>query len=119
MEFRRQGDVGIIRRDDLDETILEGATEVAPDERGAIVLAEGETSGHTHRIAARTLAALYVLQAAMHQKAELADHARLLHVQEPTTIIHEEHGEIQLDPGYYEVRGQQELRANMIQRVLD
>lgn len=104
MLIARQGDVGIIKREDVDIT---EAKKVSLDGED-IILAEGEATGHAHRVAARCLAALYVLE-----------QARLLHVEKPTKITHEEHNEIILEPGVYEVVQQREYTPERIRPVLD
>ena len=75
-----------------------------------IVLAEGETTGHTHRIAAKWLATLYVL----HETQQ-----RILKVQQEATLQHEEHNSIILPPGDYLVMRQREYTPEAIRNVRD
>jgi len=56
-----------------------------------VVLAEGETTGHAHRINS-TGAELFDLNGRM-----------FLKVVEPAMLTHEEHKHIEIDPGIYEV----------------
>ena len=100
----RQGDVLLVR---TDEPVPESATAVDRDGRG-LVLAHGEATGHAHRIAS-VLATLYVMDKAY----------RLLHVEEPTELVHEEHGTIPLDPGMYRVFRQREYTPEGIRNVAD
>jgi hypothetical protein len=85
----RQGDVYIA---DV-ESIPEGARRLPH-----CVLAEGEATGHCHRIAETDLAELLE-----------ADAQRFLRVHGgPVTLTHDEHGPITLPPGTYRVWQQRE-----------
>jgi hypothetical protein len=75
-----------------------------------IVLAEGETTGHAHRIAARYIAALYLLRETQQ---------RILKVQQESRLTHEEHNTIILPPGDYLVVQQQEYTPERIRPVAD
>lgn len=87
MEFQaRQGDVFIRRI----KAIPADAKPVA--RKGDVILALGEVTGHTHRIAA-PLDAVDVLM-----EAERI----VMNVKRTVTVTHEEHGAITLEPGLYE-----------------
>ena len=60
--------------------------------RDSIILAEGETTGHAHRIKETN-------------KAELFENDGLfmLKVNEPVDLVHEEHKTITIQPGSYEI----------------
>src|SRR5580698_485444 len=74
-----------------------------------IVLAEGETTGHAHRIRKpKNRVAAYFDGPTMY-----------LEVNEPVTITHEEHGPITLPPGNYERRLQVEDWLGEVRQVLD
>lgn len=102
-EMYAQGDLLIERVEDVEPT---GAL-VQPDPTGALVLAEGELTGHRHAIFERVTmfrdealareipAGLYV----GHVKVEGG----------PATIRHQEHAPISLGEGTYRVRRQREL----------
>lgn len=75
-----------------------------------IVLAEGEATGHMHRIAAKYLAALYVL----HETQQ-----RILKVQQEAELEHEEHNSIILPPGDYLVVRQQTYTPERVLPVQD
>jgi hypothetical protein len=102
-EMYAQGDLLIERVEDVEPT---GAI-VRPDASGALVLAEGELTGHRHAIFERVTmfrdealareipAGLYV----GHVKVECG----------PATIRHQEHAPISLGEGTYRVRRQREL----------
>jgi hypothetical protein len=102
-EMYAQGDLLIERVEDVEPT---GAI-VRPDATGALVLAEGELTGHRHAIFDRVTmfrdealareipAGLYV----GHVKVEDG----------PATIRHQEHAPISLGEGTYRVRRQREL----------
>lgn len=105
MKQVRQGDVLLVRMDESE--MSEEYTEVEPDGRGRLILAEGEATGHAHAVPA-IAAALYVAQAAM-----------LLRVREATRLEHEEHAWIDLDPGLYRVVRQREYHPTELRRVAD
>ncbi|PXW23374.1 hypothetical protein [Paraburkholderia caballeronis] len=86
----RQGDVLIERVDALPDAPL---TEVLAD--GRVVLAYGEVTGHAH--------AIYPEAGVLPAKLWDADAERFLQVMERTSIRHEEHGAIPLEPGIYRV----------------
>jgi len=88
----RQGDVLIMAADGLPAGLA-----AVPRDRGRVVLAEGEVSGHAHAIADRE-ATLY----------EGDGHERFLNVSSPVTLSHEEHDTIDLPPGIYRVVRQRE-----------
>ena len=102
----RHGDVLIIPTTKQDLSKLEPLSK--PDED--IVLAEGEVTGHTHRIAAKWLATLYVI----HETQQ-----RILKVQQEATLQHEEHNSIILPPGDYLVMQQREYTPEAIRNVMD
>jgi hypothetical protein len=85
----RQGDVLIVAVD----SIPKGAVEVPRSKRG-VVLAEGEVTGHAHRIPSRS-ASLYRTE----------DDARFVRVMGPAPVAlkHEEHTAIAIPPGNYRV----------------
>jgi hypothetical protein len=96
----RQGDVFIITSDDLPD----GLKPRPP------VLAEGEVTGHAHRLQAGSLAQV------------LGDGAGGLFLSvegEDATIIHEEHGPVTVPRGSYVVRIQREYHPKEIRRVID
>lgn len=103
----RQGDVLIQRRDDITIDQLKEAQKIGQDN---VVLAEGEATGHAHRVA-QAMIALYVLNEIM-----------LLHIPpeaERVPVTHEEHNEVWLEPGIYEIKRQREYRGGQVQRVMD
>lgn len=86
----RQGDVLLVEVG----TIPAGATVVPRDKDRGVVLAEGEVTGHAHRIASRS-ATLY--------RTELD--ARFMRVMGPAPVAlsHEEHKTVEIPPGNYRV----------------
>ncbi|MGH8907319.1 MAG: hypothetical protein ACRD0K_12525 [Egibacteraceae bacterium] len=88
----RQGDVLIVATRQLPAGLVP-----APRDRGRIVLAEGEATGHAHAIAERG-AILY----------EGDGEERFLEVETAVALRHEEHGAITLPPGTYRVIRQRE-----------
>jgi hypothetical protein len=89
----RQGDVHIERIEKLPKLGEEIARE-----RGAVVLAHGEATGHAHQIRAPGVCQL---------RAEgIHGHAVLRVSEEIVDMVHEEHGAIPIAPGNYEVTRQ-------------
>ena len=87
----RQGDVLVLGVD----AIPDDAKPVSRD-RGRVVLAYGEVTGHAHAIAARDATLLEL------------DGERYLRVTAPVTLDHEEHATIELPPGSFRVVIQRE-----------
>jgi hypothetical protein len=112
-EMYAQGDLLIERVDDVQPS----GTVIAPDATGALVLAEGELTGHRHAIfeqvtmfrddalAREIPAGLYI----GHLRVEGA----------PATIRHQEHAPIALAEGTYRVRRQRELEPRDAALVAD
>ena len=73
------------------------------------VLAEGEVTGHSHRVAERGAARLYADSASLYLEV-LADSAR---------VVHDEHGPITLPRGVYRVWRQREYTPQAIRFVGD
>lgn len=99
----RQGDVGLERV----ATLPEGLKAVATD-NGRVILAYGEVTGHAHAIAEPAKAKLWDAGA-----------ERFLQVMEATSLRHEEHAPINLEPGIYRVIQQREYSPEEIRRVAD
>lgn len=124
----RQGDVFLHQVDRLPD----GAIEV-PAERGRIVLAYGEVTGHAHAIVdhgqqqlsapmiGETAAAEVVEALIARCKAKLYAHRgdRFLVVEEPVNLTHEEHTPHIIPPGVYEIPVQMEYDAATMRRVTD
>ena len=99
----RQGDVLLIPRASIPAT----AVPVQRD-RGRVVLAYGEVTGHAHAI--------------MEPEVELltADDARYLRVDRVSAQLqHEEHAVLDIPAGHYEVRTQREYHPEAIRDVRD
>ncbi len=100
----RQGDV-LLRRTDRQLTKRHRRV---PRDQGRIVLAYGEATGHAHAIA--------------EPHVELFDLSgeRMLQVDAPANLVHEEHDDIALPAGLYEVVQQREYDPDQGSRsVLD
>lgn len=100
----RQGDVLLIKLDSVD---LTGAKQEVP-EGNYYILAKGEATGHAHKILKR-LTTLYLL----------GEFKRILDVKVRAQVQHEEHGNLELDPGLYQVVQQREYRPEGIRNVRD
>ena len=96
----RQGDVFIIAVPSLPE---DGRVERRP------VLAEGEATGHTHRLE----------DPASGQVFSVGGNLYLEVLAETATIVHDEHRPVTLPHGRYEVRIQREYSPQEIRRVVD
>ncbi len=73
------------------------------------VLAEGETTGHAHRVTNALKGQVFTVGTKM-----------FLEVEGMATIVHEEHGPITVPNGLYEVRIQREYHPRVISRpVMD
>lgn len=99
----RQGDVFIERVKALPVDLAQRARD-----KGRIVLAYGEVTGHAHALDA-TLAELF----------EDKDGTLYLKLGELGHVRHEEHSTITLEPGLYRVTHQREYSPEAIRRVAD
>lgn len=101
MALFRHGDILVSSAD----AIPEGAKALRH-----LVLAEGELTGHSHRIAEKDAAALF----------RTLDGRMFLNVTaDRATLVHQEHGPIALDRGIYRVWRQREYAPNEIRVVRD
>ena len=103
--FWRQGDIYFVK---LDEAI--DSKQAAPVRNG--IIAKGETTGHAHRVSPSSMA----------QGAVLSLIGRSMFLRSPeagTTIVHDEHGPINLPAGAYAVVLQQEFDGLRWRQVLD
>jgi len=75
------------------------------------VLAEGEVTGHAHRLADPASAQVY--------GDGDSDRLFLDVVADSATVIHEEHGPITVPKGAYQIRIQREYHPREIRRVVD
>ena len=117
----RQGDVLL-----LPVIALPNDCEPVPLDKGRIVLAYGEVTGHAHAIADHGIS---IGEA---QAAEIADAAiararlwraptgeRFLEVKEPVQLQHEEHRALTVPPGIYRLPAQVEYSPAELRRVED
>jgi len=115
----RQGDVALIQ-----VAALPDGCKAVPLDKGRIVLAYGEATGHAHAIADHGISA----KAA----AEIADAAiaraklwrapsgeRYLEVRETVHLKHEEHTQHAIPPGIYQIPTQVEYTPAELRRVAD
>jgi hypothetical protein len=104
----RQGDVLLMRV----EAVPRDTHLCARDERGRLVLARGEATGHAHSI-----------DSAMAELFEDPDGALYLRVQagttQPVQLVHEEHAAIRLPAGSYRVVRQVEYHPEALRPVCD
>lgn len=97
----RQGDVLLKSIEEIPEGI-----ELKPN-KGRIILAEGEATGHAHAMSSRNVI------------AKMIGVSLYLHVLKETILKHEEHGDIKVIPGKYEVVRQREYSPEEIRNVAD
>lgn len=98
----RQGDVLIMATKEKPK-----GKEIMRD-KGRIVLAYGEVTGHAHAI--------------LEKEAVLWDNGngvRILAAAEPLKLVHEEHATIEIPPGNYRVIQQREYSPEAIRNVAD
>jgi hypothetical protein len=103
--FWRQGDIYFVK---LDEEI--NSADAVPVKNG--IIAKGETTGHAHRVS----------QSSMTAGALLSLVGRSMFLRSPeagATIVHDEHGPIELPAGSYAVVPQQEFDGLRWRQVLD
>lgn len=103
--FWRQGDIFFVKLDE--EPNLDEATTLKNG-----IIARGETTGHAHRVSKTSLATgavLYLLGRSLYLRSSEAE----------ATIVHKEHGPIQLPAGAYAVVNQQEFDGLAWRQVLD
>jgi len=82
---------------------------VIPNKLSHLTLAEGEVTGHAHRMSGG-VCTLY---------GESDDQPKYLLVEEESTLTHEEHGEHVVDTGWYDVIKQREYEPNGWRNVAD
>jgi hypothetical protein len=102
----RQGDVLLV---EASPDIVTFDHEEVPRENGFVVLAYGEVTGHSHRIASPTACLL---------RAEgVSDQVLTLHT--GAKLVHDEHAPIDLPPGTYIVRRQYEYEPAAPPRIVE
>lgn len=103
MKIYRQGDVLLVKVETLPNNSVENA------DKGDIILAHGEVTGHAHRIKTPV------------SKVKLWDAGaeRFLQVIEKVALTHEEHSAINIDPGIYRVAIQTEYTPEELYNVAD
>lgn len=100
----RQGDVLIIPVDSVPSN-----TETVPRDQGRIVLAYGEVTGHAHAIVAPYAALV----------AKGAERFLTVKGTKAAFLRHEEHREIRLPPGNYQIIRQREYTPEEVRNVAD
>lgn len=111
----RQGDVLLIP-----VTALPANCALVPLDKGRIVLAYGEVTGHAHAISDHQRAGEIAEAAIARARLFVAPNGdRFLEVRETVTLLHEEHREHVLAPGIYKIPQQVEYSPSEIRRVAD
>jgi hypothetical protein len=112
MQQIRQGDVLLVRLEQTAEEFLaESARRIdpVPRERGRLVLAEGEATGHAHVIESEE-AELFQEDEELLDADEAAELYLLVHGSAAAPLVHEEHTTLDVPPGVYRVVRQREYR---------
>lgn len=112
-EIYRQGDVLLVRVDDLPQ----GMRDATADDR--IVLAYGEVTGHAHAVYPEIKVIDGERKKVLPAKLWDAGAERYLQVLEKTALEHEEHASIELPVGNYKVIQQREYDPQMNRLVAD
>lgn len=102
----RQGDVLLVQLDETPEQFLERgrhALQPVGRERGRLVLAHGEATGHAHVIESE--------DASLVTEEQAAELYLLVQGTAPAPLVHEEHDTLDVPPGVYRVVRQREYRA--------
>ncbi len=82
-------------------------------EQGRVILAHGEVTGHAHQVVPENTTDLATPPAAFFEQP---DGTRVLFVDRPCSLVHQEHAPIQLLPGVYRVVRQREYVAEDLNR---
>lgn len=104
----RQGDVLLYPVSEIPS----GLRKAARDGRGRLVIAEGEATGHAHRVLEDAVE-LFVSS----DLDEMAD--RFLVVERECLIVHDEHDALTVPPGMYRLPAQREYAPAAPVRVAD
>lgn len=99
----RQGDILIVPV----KSIPKGA-KLVERENGRVILAHGEVTGHTHALLDRNV---NMVEKDMRRFLEITGGG--------ASVVHEEHGTIKLDAGFYEVIRQREYSPEAVRNVAD
>jgi hypothetical protein len=100
--------MNIIRQGDVYLALVTDDIEVK-ETMNHVVLAEGEVTGHSHRVENPDIANLFVGK----------DGRTYLRVVAKTSLVHEEHGTLMLDPGLYRYWIQVEYTPQGLRQVMD
>lgn len=103
----RQGDV-LIERVEVTGKEFQGK-DLEPDERGRIVLARGEATGHDHTLRYSSL----------DNVIETDDEEIVFTATEPTSVVHQTHEPIPLNTGRHVATPQRQYTPQAIRRVAD
>jgi hypothetical protein len=101
----RQGDILIKRIGKLPRGL-----KLVPEDRGRVILAYGEVTGHAHVVEGEV-----EFLAADRKEME----GRFLRVLSESQVVHDEHSTITLPPGEYEIERQREYQPEAIRTVAD
>lgn len=107
MGMYRQGDVLVVST----EHVLSGAAVSMPRDRGRLVLARGEATGHAH--------AIHSALAELFQERDGRLYLRVRDGAEEVCLSHEEHDTIVLPPGLYQVVRQREYVPGAFREVAE
>lgn len=102
----RQGDVLIVSVSNVPKKL-----ESVDREKGRVILAHGEVTGHAHAISDK--------RAALFRDPKLAAIFMIISGDDPVALEHDEHDTIAIPPGNYQVIRQREYSPEAIRNVAD
>ena len=117
MKYLLQGDVLLERVDDAPASAPEPGKLVPPHADGAVVLAEGETTGHRHAFYGG--ATLFRDDALARDVPSNLYLGHVLVAPGGALLRHEEHATLDVPAGLWRVRAQREHDAGEVRRVQD
>lgn len=117
--MRRQGDVLLVELDELPSQLVPVRTDYGRREKGRVVLARGDATGHAHVLEGE--AELLMLERDHWQATRPLEEMeeRFLRVQAESSLFHEEHSTVAVPSGNYRVVRQREYAPRVRRFVAD
>lgn len=109
----RQGDVLLVRVNNIPANVTP-----RPRDKGRVILAYGEVTGHAHQIDTPDTVALFNAPESEVDRTSGLELA-YLKVDRLSQLVHEEHDAIMLEPGMYRVSNQREYAPEALRSVAD
>ena len=117
-KFYAQGDMVLEMVGKIEKGGVEPSKVIETDPDGSVVIGRGEVTGHRHRFALEDAVVMFRDDSLA---KDVPNELYVGHVKitKPATLLHEEHGPIDVPPGMYRVRRQREWTAEHIRIVAD